>query len=929
MAAAHQKWVFILLWVVAAAIFLALYHAAGSNTSNNLNLPGTDSQAANDLLEDQFPPQQNGKNPIVFRATKGKVTDSSNKQAIEQSYKNIKALPHFYSAVDPFSQEGQAQISKDKKTAFIAVLLNVPNSEIDEELAESYLDAAEPARKTGMKVAASGQIGTELSEPETESSEVVGLSAAMVILAFTFGTLVAMGMPIISAVIGLLGGLSLIGLLGHLTTVPTVAPTLGTMIGLGVGIDYALFLVSRYRAEREEGKETNEAIATAVATSGTAIVFAGGTVVIALVSLLVAGIPLVSSLGYASALAVITAVLASITLLPAVLSAVGRHIDSIRVPAFMRPKKKPVDQGFWGAWGRWVTTHPWTAVAITVLTLGILVIPFFALELGQADTGATPKSTTERQAYDYLSSGFGPGYTSPLLVAVKLPTPAKQSSTFKKQYARAQDLQSQLESEQATGAPPGREDVPSESGEGPEGAEGGPHEERQQAQAAEQADLPGPGADRPGEATGHRGRCPFRPGEGDRRGAQAEPDAGARPGAQGGQDAGERDQGRGGAAEGGGIQGRRRGLCDRFAGGQYGGRGRGACPAEEPAHARGGRRPGNGSAAPDPAGPARGAPAAGRDPAAAGGEAPVHSHRGPDRRGRRQARDGSATGQPPERPQGDGRSPGRFPAGDQQVGAGGDLQRSLEDRPGRRGDRGPGHDDSRLRDPPVDPGDWNGRARWGIDRVLRRPGGRHLVQARTGDLHGHRTRLRRPADGVPVGCDPRSSRLRERLLGLRGLRRRHRLLSVGVGAGRDRHRHDEQRRPDRELRPTDHVRGALRALDGLPGVPDEPDRARSRQVPGRPPQGDRRRPRRRRPGDQRGSPDHDRRVRQLHPERRPDREAVRGGALGRCRTGGPHGDDARAGAAGSGGQGGHVVGPEVDGPRRPAHRHRGRDHGQD
>jgi uncharacterized membrane protein YdfJ with MMPL/SSD domain len=451
LAAAHQKWVFILLWLVAVAVFIGLYHAAGSNTSNNLNLPGTDSQAATDLLEDQFPPQQNGKNPIVFRATQGKVTDAANKQAIEQSYKNIKALPHFYSATDPFSQEGQAQISQDKKTAFIAVLLSVPNSEITEGLAQSYLDAAEPARKAGMKVAASGQIGSELSEPETESSEVVGLSAAMVILAFTFGTLVAMGMPIVSAVVGLVLGLSLIGLLGHLTTVPTIAPTLGTMIGLGVGIDYALFLVSRYRAEREEGKETDEAIATAVSTSGTAIVFAGGTVVIALVSLLVAGIPLVTSLGYASAFAVITAVLASITLLPAVLSAAGRHIDSVRVPAFMRPKKKPPDQGFWGTWGRWVTTHPWTAVGITVLILGVLVIPFFSLELGQADTGATPKSTTERQAYDYLASGFGPGYTSPLLVAVKLPSPAKPSGTFNKQYARAQDLQSQLESEQATG----------------------------------------------------------------------------------------------------------------------------------------------------------------------------------------------------------------------------------------------------------------------------------------------------------------------------------------------------------------------------------------------------------------------------------------------------------------------------------------------
>src|SRR5581483_1881240 len=441
----------ILLWLVALGVVVTLYHAAGSNTSNNLDLPGTDSQAATDLLADQFPPQQNGKNPIVFRATEGKVTDASNKRAIEHSYDNIRKLPDFYSATDPFSQEGTAQISKDKRTAFIAVLLKVPNSEITQDLAQDYLDAAEPARGAGMKVAASGQIGSELSEPETESSEVVGLTAAMVILAFTFGTLVAMGMPILSAVLGLLGGLSLVGLLGHLVTVPTVAPTLATMIGLGVGIDYALFLVSRYRAERADGKEVDEAVATAVSTSGTAICFAGGTVVIALVSLLVAGIPLVSSLGYASAFAVVTAVLSAITLLPAIISAAGRHIDSLRVPAFLRPKPKAPDRGFWGGWGRWVTTHPWTAVGLTLLTLGILTIPFFSLNLGQEDIGATPTSTTERQAYDYLATGFGPGYTSPLLVAVKLPTPATPSSTFDKQYKRAKSLQSELESEQAAG----------------------------------------------------------------------------------------------------------------------------------------------------------------------------------------------------------------------------------------------------------------------------------------------------------------------------------------------------------------------------------------------------------------------------------------------------------------------------------------------
>ena len=449
--AAHKKWVVLLGWLLVLIVVGALVKSVGANTSNNLELPGTDSQAATDVLAERFPPQQNGKNPIVFHTKTGKVTDSKNKQAIEGSFKRMEALPETNSATSPFSQEGQAQISKDKQTAFLTVLLNIGSEDLTEDIAQSYLDAAEPGRKAGMKVAAGGSIGTELSEPETESSEVVGLTAAMIILALTFGTLVAMGMPILSAVFGLFVGLSIIGLLGHVTEVPTIAPTLATMIGLGVGIDYALFLVSRYRSEREGGSEIPDAIATAVATSGTAIVFAGGTVVIALVSLLVAGIPLVTSLGYASAFAVVTAVAASISLLPAILSAVGHHIDSFRLPAFLHPKPKPANKGFWAAWARGVTNHPWRAVGAALLLYGVLMIPFLSLNLGQEDIGATEKGTQEREAYDLLANGFGPGYTSPLLVAAELDPPAKPSSTYEKQYARAQSLQNQLEDEQATG----------------------------------------------------------------------------------------------------------------------------------------------------------------------------------------------------------------------------------------------------------------------------------------------------------------------------------------------------------------------------------------------------------------------------------------------------------------------------------------------
>ena len=295
------------------------------------------------------------------------------------------------------------------------------------------------------------QIGSELSEPATESSEVVGLTAAMIILAFTFGTFVAMAVPIVTAVTGLLAGLSLIALLGNLVEVPTIGPTLATMIGLGVGIDYALFLVSRYRAERADGKPTDEAIATATATSGTAIVFAGTTVVIALVTLLVAGIPLVTTLGYASAFAVLTAVAAAITLLPALLGALGDKIDALRLPSFVRPSPKPPGTGAWAAWARFVTTRPWLCVLIAMVILLPLIIPVFSLELGQEDVGATPKSTTERKAYDLMAAGFGVGYNGPLLVAVELGTPAKTSQKVKKQEAQAERLQDKLTSEQAQG----------------------------------------------------------------------------------------------------------------------------------------------------------------------------------------------------------------------------------------------------------------------------------------------------------------------------------------------------------------------------------------------------------------------------------------------------------------------------------------------
>ncbi|MGI9557976.1 MAG: MMPL family transporter [Solirubrobacterales bacterium] len=448
------KWAVLVAWLVALVLVGFAVRELGAETSNNLSQPGTDSQEATDLLAERFPPQQNGANPVVFHATDGKVTEDPNEQAIRDSRKAILEIGFVHSARSPFSQKGQGQISEDERTAFIPVLLSIPNGEITEKRAERVLDAADPARAAGMQVAVGGQIGSVLSKPDTGSSDVIGIAMAMLILAFTFGTLVAMGLPIVSAVFGLLVGLSLIGLLGHIAPVPEIAPTLAVMIGLGVGIDYALFLVARYRTELAAGKETAEAVATAVSTSGSAIVFAGSTVVLALLALIVAGIPLVTSLGYASALAVITAVLAALTLLPAILASLGPRIHWLPIPGLHRgdgAAPAALMAGFWGRWATLVTTHPWRSIGLVLLILIPAIIPFFALNLGQEDIGATPKSTTERQAYDLLAAGFGPGYNGPLLVAVGLDPPAEPSKKFTSQKNEAEDLEAELEQEQAEG----------------------------------------------------------------------------------------------------------------------------------------------------------------------------------------------------------------------------------------------------------------------------------------------------------------------------------------------------------------------------------------------------------------------------------------------------------------------------------------------
>ena len=275
-----------------------------------------------------------------------------------------------------------------------------------------------------------GQLGQKVSKPSTESSELIGIIAAMVILTVTFGTVVAMLLPILTAILALATTLSIITILSHAVTVSTVAPTLATMIGLGVGIDYALFIVTRHLRGLKDGLDPRESIARAAATSGGAVAFAGGTVTVALVSLAVAGIPLVTTMGLMAAVAVVVAVLAALTLLPAMLSITGPHINSLRVRG-RHPECRHTGTPKPGLWARWaggVARHPAVAMVAALAILIPLAVPLLSLNLGQKDVAALSTSTTARRAYDLISQNFGPGLNGPLIVAVSLGSPAQAAS---------------------------------------------------------------------------------------------------------------------------------------------------------------------------------------------------------------------------------------------------------------------------------------------------------------------------------------------------------------------------------------------------------------------------------------------------------------------------------------------------------------------
>ncbi len=861
--AAHSV-IVITLWIVVAVGVTLLVGRVGAETNNNVKLPGTGSQAASDLLAAGFPPRQNGSNPIIFHSSSGKVTDAADKTAITDSYAAIKKIPFVNSALSPFDQGGSAQISKDGKTAFISVLLDISSSELTEEEAQRVMDAAEPGKKAGMEVVGGASIGTVLSPNDTSTSDVIGILAAMLILTFTFGTVVAMGMPIGTAILGLTTALGVIGLLGHVIAVPSIAHTVATMIGLAVGIDYALFLVTRHRSQLREGIEMRESVALAVGTAGTAVVFAGCTVVVALVSLAVAGIPLVSALGYTAALAVATAVLAAVTLLPALMSLAGPFINRLALPARLHPSDDPEKVGLWGRWAAVVTRRPWVAVIVAVAVLAPLIYPVTSLRLGQENIGQTDPSTMERRAYDLIASGFGPGFNGPLLIAVALTPPATADPAVVAQENQLKAMQSQLEAEQKEGqkqqASLQKQQASLQKQQASLEQQQASLEQqaavlqsqeaslkRRQASLQAQADQlegarPAPG--RTGPHTGYDGRASGSPaGEDPRdRAARAEPDR-------------NRDRSEAqGASSRSGWHGSRPARSWSPTGSLHHARRARRSP---PRRARSRRRPSRCSprrmrCRPRPTtlqaqadqlqaqgdalqkqadslkqqaaalekqkdallqlqATAKRAAAAGREVARS---ARPDAHEGRRRRSRHRPPAREAPGRPDRR---EGRHAGST-ALDLEHRQRGDVHRDRE-----HGTLGACH--GRPRAPPAldrDPGEFGGGrhgVRRRLDRLQRRPGGRDLGPPAARDRHDPVAQHARAARGVPLGAHPDPGGDHELPHGHGRVRHPDRRLPVGLGHRLRGHRHHGLERPDRELRAAHDVRRALRAEHGLPGVP--------------------------------------------------------------------------------------------------------------
>lgn len=417
----------IIAWLVALVALQVVSREFGGAYSDNFSLPQAQAQKGLDVLKAHDPQAGGYSSQIVLHDDQQSLTALSSQMSTTVA--DLEKLPHVLSAQNPLSapatpsgQQNVGPLSDDKKTAYITVRFDVQPSTLGDDYLNGVDTAVQPLRSAGAEAEYGGPLG-ELARPAADDrvSELIGFGVAVIVLLVGFGSVIAAVVPLLSALISVVGGLAILGLLAAAFTFATVSPTLATMIGLGVGIDYALFMLTRHRQNLFDGMDPVRAAGQAASTSGHAVLVSGCTVIIALAGLSASGVSFISLLGVAAAVTVVSAVVGALTLVPALLGFIGRHIDRYHVrPPVAETEAGASDtpQGTWHRYAQRVERRPLWFLSAGVAVVVVLAIPLFSIQLGHIGDGADPTSFTDRRAYDLMADAFGPGSNGPLTVVI-------------------------------------------------------------------------------------------------------------------------------------------------------------------------------------------------------------------------------------------------------------------------------------------------------------------------------------------------------------------------------------------------------------------------------------------------------------------------------------------------------------------------------
>ena len=411
-------------WLLVFISLAVISQSVGSKFSDKFSLPGTESTRASDLLSTQMHRSSGDVDTIVLHATGGRVDTATNQASVKTMLARVAQVPEVAGVLNPFTPQGASQISKDGQTAYATVTFTEQSQSLKTNDIQKVVDLGSALRSRSLQVEFGGSAIGQLDKPSTSSSELIGILAAAIVMLVAFASLLAAVIPLIAAILALGSAIFTLDLLTHVMTIGTIAPIIAALVGLGVGIDYALFVVTRHRNGIRAGLSPEEAAVTAMDTSGRAVLFAGGTVVVAMLGLLILGVSFLSGIGIAAAIMVAFAVAVAATLLPALFGAFGMKVLSRRQRTQLA-RHGPSDINASGTWARWAAFVQKRPVPLALVASGVmilLIVPFFSLRLGSSDAGNNQRTTTTRKAYDLLADGFGPGSNGPLQLVARVPS---------------------------------------------------------------------------------------------------------------------------------------------------------------------------------------------------------------------------------------------------------------------------------------------------------------------------------------------------------------------------------------------------------------------------------------------------------------------------------------------------------------------------